>query len=54
MDKKSTYPALTCFHDREALLRDGGARPFDCLCAQVKLVEHAGVQVAQGNGGLVG
>lgn len=45
---------LTCVHDCEGLLCDDRARALDCLCTQVKLVQHAGVQVAQGGGGLVG
>lgn len=45
---------LTGVHDGDGLLRDGGAGALDGLGAQVELVEHAGVQVVQGDGGLVG
>lgn len=46
--------APTCVHDCDCLLGEEGPRALDCLRAQVEAVAHAGVEVFQGEGGLVG
>lgn len=54
MNVNNMNKKLTGFQDCEGLICDGRTRALDCLCAQVKFVQHAGVQIVHGEGGLVG
>ena len=44
----------TRFHDGEGLFLDAGARAHDCRSVEVELIERAGLEVDQRDGGLVG